>query len=376
MKKISILIYSLSKGGAERVISILLNELKDKFDITLVLMNETIKYKIPKEQKIIYLEKLSIYENGFLKLTKLPALAFKYKKICKENNIEVSLSFMNRANYINILSSMFGNRIKTIISERAMPSLQHKNGLQGIINRFLIKTLYNKADTVIANSRGNTLDLQNSFNIKNIVTINNPVSSQHSHIKSKNDRFTFIAVGRLDRGKNHQLIINAIKNIDASLLIIGDGALKDELQKQITDLKLQDRVFLLGEKSDPFKYLLEADCFVFSSNYEGFPNVVLEALSCGLPVISTDCKSGPREILAPKSDINYQIKDEIELAEYGILTPINSILNMKKSMNLIINDNILLQRYETESKKRAKCFSVNIIIEQYANIISQEKRGD
>lgn len=368
-KKLSILIYSLACGGAERVVSILLNELKDKFDIILILMNDEIVYKIPKNQQIIYLGNSDPDENGLLKFLKLPFLGFKYREICKKNNIEISMSFMNRPNFINILAKVFGNRIKTIISERSMPSLQHKNGLQGFVNRKLIKFLYKKADIVIANSHGNRLDLKNNFFINNVLTINNPIENIPDKKISKNDKFTFVTIGRLDKGKNHKLIIEAMKDLDANLYIIGDGELHKQLSIQIKKLKLEDKVFLLGQQSNVFNYLLKSDCFVFSSQHEGFPNVLLEALSCMLPIISTDCKSGPREILAPGTDINYQLKNNVEICEYGILIPINDIKKFNEMMSEIMNNKKLLNKYIKNSKKRVKDFEKDKIIYQYSKVI-------
>jgi N-acetylgalactosamine-N,N'-diacetylbacillosaminyl-diphospho-undecaprenol 4-alpha-N-acetylgalactosaminyltransferase len=118
-QKLSILIYSLSGGGAERVVSILTDTLNQYYDITLILMNDTIFYEIPQNIKIIYLEKSNPKESGLLKLFKLPYLAYKYAFICKKNNIQISLSFMNRANYINIISKFFINKSNILISERA-----------------------------------------------------------------------------------------------------------------------------------------------------------------------------------------------------------------------------------------------------------------
>ena len=102
-KNLSILIYSLAGGGAERVVSILLNELKDKYDITLVLMRNKLDYEIPKNIKIHFLEDSNPYENGIVKLLKLPYLGWKYKKFCQYNGIDISLAFMNRPSYVSIL---------------------------------------------------------------------------------------------------------------------------------------------------------------------------------------------------------------------------------------------------------------------------------
>lgn len=371
-KKLSILIYSLANGGAERVVSILLNTLKEKYEITLFLMNDIVFYDISEEIKIVYLEKSNPNESGIKKLLKLPFLAWKLKKYNKNN---ISISFMNRANYINILAKIFGMKSRVIISERAMPSFQHANGIQGKINRFLIKNLYSKADLIIANSKGNTCDLIENFNCKKVETINNPIDLEKikelssQKVEFRDGSFTFITIGRLDKGKNHKLMIDAMRNIHAKLYIIGDGELIDELKNHIKSLNLENKVILLGKQINPYKFLKQADCFLFSSNYEGFPNVILEALACNLPIISTDCSSGPREILSPNSDINLKL-DKIEISEYGILIPINDCKNLTESMNVIINNKILRENYKEKTLERVEYYSLDKIVKKFEDNIS------
>ena len=378
--KISILIYSLASGGAERQVSILLESLQDKYDLTLVLMNDTIFYTIPKDVKVVYLEKSKPFENGFKKLLKLPYLGWKYKKLLQNSKIDISLSFMTRPNYINVFSKLFSSNVRTIISERSQFSMQYSYGnLQSYINKKLVK-LYNYADLVVANSKGNAQDLKLNFNIEtkikmiyNAINIKKIDSLKSKTMELEAKKFVFVTVGRLDEGKNHQIIIDAMKSVDAILWIIGDGELKNNLELIIDNLKLKDRVKLLGRQKNPYKFLSKADCFVFASNHEGFPNVLLEALACGLPIISTDCKSGPREMLSPNSDIRIQLQNDIELAKYGILTPINSTLKLKEAMKLIINDNELRTKYKKQSKQRAEDFKIEKIIKQYEKILCVER---
>lgn len=375
-KKLSILIYSLANGGAERVVSILLKELSETYDITLVLMNNTIQYNLPENQKIVYLEHSKPTENGLFKLIKLPFLGFKYRQFCQQNGIDITLSFMNRPNYIALFSKLIGNPSKIIISERSQPSLQHKYGLQGLINRTLIKLFYPKADAIIANSLGNTIDLASCFDIDTVHTINNPFDLETIEILSKKDidlphkEFTFVTIGRLDNGKNHRLILEAMKNIKAHLWIIGEGPLLKMLEEHIRQLSLEKKVFLLGRQENPFKYLDKADCFVFGSNHEGFPNVLVEALACGLPVISTDCPSGPREILASDTNPNMHLKATIGFEKFGILTPVGEIECMREAMQFIINNPDQKEYYKNNAKIRASDFSKELIIKQFIKILS------
>jgi len=372
-KKLSILVNDLDSGGAERVISILLDMLNSKYEITLFMIHNIIFYDIPQDIKIVVIKGSKLEDSGLVKLLKLPILAWRYKRL--NSNSSVSLSFLSRSNYINIFAKLFGMRGKVILSERAMPSLQYSSSLQGYINKFLIKFLYKKADIVFANSKGNALDLTKNFKIKdvkviyNIFNIDRIVNLSNRYALLDDSRFNFITIGRLDEGKNHKLLIKAIKEIDANLYIIGDGVLREELENLIEELELEDRVFLLGKHKNPYKYISKADCFVFASKREGFPNVLVEALACRLPVISTDCQSGPREILAPESDTNFKLREIVEVANYGILVPVDSKDKMVEAMSVIKNSQKLRESYKEKSLKRAMEFDKERIIGEFIKII-------
>jgi len=381
-QNLSILIYSLAGGGAERVVSVLLHELKEQYDITLVLMRDKIDYEIPKDTKIHFLEDSNPYENGIVKLLKLPYLGWKYKKFCQRNGIDISLAFMNRPSYVSIFSKIFGNKIYTIISERTTPSMMYReDNLLSKVSKILIKKLYPKADFIISNSEGNRLDLIDNFQIEasKIETIYNPFDLEKikklSLEKVDNyefTKFTFISVGRLDTGKNHKLLIDAFSELDVDkveLIILGEGSLRAELEKQIKELNLENSVSLLGFDNNPYKYFSKADTFVFSSLYEGFPNVLVEALACGLPVISTDCKSGPREILAPRSNFSFQLQESIELSDYGILVPVNKKKELIEAMKYMIDS------FNKENVKvGANSFAKKIVINEYIDILNRGKK--
>lgn len=377
MKKIAILIYSLSGGGAEKVVSILLKSLEEHFDVTLVLMNQSIVYPMPDNQKVFYLENSNPMENALYKFAKLPILAFKYKRFCIKNDIQLTLSFTNRPNYIALFSKIFGNKSNLIICERSTPSKVYAdNTFASLVNKWLIKLLYPHADKIITNSLGGKNDLINEFGIQNdlITTINNPVDMDQIQEKKqqpfviKKEIFTFITIGRLNEGKNHEMIINAFANLpdfNTQLLILGEGHLYDYLQNLITKLGLGNRVFLFGFVQNPYQYLTQADCFVFGSHYEGFPNVLIEALACGLPIISTDCKSGPREILAPGTSLEVELKNKIEIAEYGILYPVDDQTQLTLAMQQLLNNATLMTNYRQKATIRAQDFSKEKITLQF-----------
>ncbi|MBU1668532.1 glycosyltransferase [bacterium] len=382
--KLSILIYSLAGGGAERVVSILLNELKDKYHITLVLMRDKIDYTIPTDIKVHFLESSKPDENGIIKLLKLPYLGWKYKKFCQKNSIDISLAFMNRPSYVSIFAKLFGNNIFTVISERTTPSMMYKeDNMLSKVSKLLIRYLYPKADFIISNAEGNRVDLIENFLIDSdiISTVHNPFDLHKIDKLSKErvervsfNKFTFVTVGRLDSGKNHQLMINAfakLKDKNTQLIILGEGGLEEKLREQIKSLGLEDSVSLLGFDSNPYKYFSKSDAFVFTSNYEGFPNVLVEALVCGLAVISTDCMSGPREILDPSSDVHIQLTDGLEMAEYGLLLPIHGENELKEAMELLMYDKSLLEDYQNKSKNRAKSFHKDIIVNEFIEVLNR-----
>jgi len=383
-KNLSILIYSLGSGGAERVTSILLSELRKKYNITLVLMNTTIFYTIPDDVQVVYIEKSFAFEQNIFKLLKLPFLAWKYKKICEKQKIDISLSLLVRPNYINVLSKLMGSRAKCIISERSFLSEELKNHkIHFFIRRTLVSYLYNKADVIVGISKGTTQDLIEMYKITPEKTrvIYNPIDldfilkeKMNKNLISKQDEFVFVTIGRLDKGKNHELLIKAIEKLKSKkikLLIIGDGLERKSLENLINQLNVKNKVEFLGLQKNPFQFLFQSDCFVFATNYESFGNVLVEALACELPIISTDCKSGPREVLAPNSNIQIHLKDRIEKEEYGILTPVNDLEKMVASMELMLMNSSIRNNYKEKSQKRANDFHKNKIIQQWLEVFEK-----
>jgi len=381
-KKIVILINSLDGGGAERVVSTLLNNLVEKHECHLILMENKISYELDKRINVICLDENS-NQNGIVKLLRLPIISYKLTRVIKKHNFSQITSFLYRANYVNVLAKYLSKH-KCIISERIAPSSMYEdNLLSSKISKFLVRNLYNKADKIIPVSKAIKNDLIENFglNIKQKV-IYNPYDIEKIEQSSKEDisykidkKKSIITVGSLGQRKNHSLLITAFSKLhdkEYKLYILGKGEEEENLKNLVTKFDLEERVVFLGFDNNPYKYLSKCEIFILASNSEGFPNVLAEAMVCGCSVISTDCLSGPREILAPKSDINFQLKDKIELAEYGILTPIKHVDKLQKAMNLIINDDNLRNNYKEKAKQRASDFSLEKIIKQYEEIICAE----
>ncbi len=375
---VTLFINSLTSGGAERVLSVIITELiRQNIAVTLLCIEKDNIYTLPKEVNIIYLSKLTKHDSNIKKFLYLPYLALKLKKYIKENHTPLIQSHIYRANFTNLLAKVFGAKHKVEVVE--VISINHfKNkSLSAKINLKLIKLLYKYADLVIFKAQRMKEEfLKEVPNIKNYTVINNPYNIEKiEHLAHETvDDFTFnpdrkylINVGRLSSQKKQITLIETVAklNDNIELIIIGEGEEQQILEDAIVKYKLKNRVHLLGRKDNPFKYIAQADIFVLASSGEGFPNVIVEAMITATPIISTDCISGPREILAPTTDINFQLQKDIEIAENGILYPIGDNSALIKAINTMFTNRELEENYKKRGPLKAKEYSLERIITQY-----------
>ena len=316
------------------------------------------------------------------------------KKHKKQIQPDAVISFMESSNFVNLISGKTG---KTIISVRNLKS-KLGEGFLGKISKALIKRLYKKSDLIVAVSKGVKADLVKNFQLEEgkIKVIYNPynislITKQGSEPLEERFNNIFqspvvITVGSLIKQKGQWHLIRAFKNIKASnpdmkLVILGEGNLRPYLEKLVVELKMEDDIIMPGFNSNPFKFIKKSTIFVLPSLFEGFPNVLLEAMALGLPVVSSDCQSGPREILAPNTAIPTQT-EKIEFAEYGLLVPVcfgkyyNGIEPLTKeegilaeAVNRLINDTHVRAKYSQKSIERAEDFAVSRIVQQWVELI-------
>ncbi len=323
-RKILFIIYSIYGGGSEKQMQNLLNNIdRNRFQPHLAVFKVTGKENefVPKD--------IPIYDLS----TKLrPAslfLIFKLMKLMKKIKPDKILSFLWSVNLITLISTyILKISDKVIISERTYLELSILRYRFVSLRSFLIKIFYPMANKIIAVSDSVSQNLIQKFKIPsdkisviyNGININEIQSKKNEVLPAYCKKPYIIGIGGLRPEKNFSLLIKSFaivskKRTDLNLLILGEGYDRANLEKLVSQLNLKKQVFLPGIVSNPYPYLAQAEILILSSNYEGFPNVILESIACKVPVIATNCNSGISEILRDeKTGLLVDMFNEISMA--------------------------------------------------------------
>jgi len=360
MAKIAMFLPSLRGGGAERVMVWLSSGFVERgIDVDLVLAKAEgpLLSEVSKKVRIVDLSSKRVSYS-------LPKLV-RYLRVEKP---DVLLSTIVHANVISILAKKISH-VNTKIVVRHTASLHGmknaKSGLKFKLTIILAKMFYKEADLVIANSVVMASEIAELFNVpkEKLVTIYNPIPNEIFTRASEpvlDEWFTkdsspvILSVGRLTKQKDFETLIRAFRIVrkikEAKLVILGEGEERTKLEELAKDLGVDSDIYMPGFTDNPFKYMRNASVFVLSSRYEGLPNVLIETLALGVPVVATDCPTGPREIL--------------ENGKYGYLVPVGDEKRLAEAIIRVLDG----MKPQVDKAWLAK-FSYERIIEEYLNVL-------
>lgn len=362
----------LGDGGIQRFLSLLSKELvvNNSYRVSLALFRNVQLY--PFSGEIFDLDcptstnKIIVLKNFFLRIIRL-------RKILKKRQFDLLFSSSYIANSVCLLLKLFTRiKIPLIISFHS-PYLDKTNDM-GIVGKFVDFTflkLHHLSQHIVVVSNGISEELiRKGINKEKITVISNPIDISQIKklsmvdVDNKYNPFLesgkplLISAGRLSPEKNYKFLLDVLKKvrekIDCNLIILGEGSERSILERYAINLNIREHFFLPGWVENPFNIISHADVFLLSSLWEGFGNVIIEAMCCGVPVVSFDCPTGPRDI------INH--------LENGYLIKMNDMDDFcMKTINILTNKR-LSAKLSKRGEERIKSFDTSIVIREYKRL--------
>jgi len=363
--RITLVISSMGSGGAERVMSIIANYWADRGeDITLITYYPKNKdfYKLHSHIKranlgLLYNQSTTVWsaiKNNYTRLSRLRA-------VIQESHPDVVVSFMDRNNVLTLIATI-GLSIPVVVSERTNPK-QHSIGPVWNCLRYLF---YSTAEALVIQSEAIKGWATGIISSKRLYVIPNPVLPVPK-IMNYDTSFSIqspfiVSMGRLDQYKGFDKLIEAFaqnykKFPQWSLVILGEGPQRNQLESYAHELGISSRIHFPGQIHEPHATLQQADIYVLSSKYEGFPNALLEAMSCGLAVISFDCPTGPSDIIRNEQD--------------GLLIPPEDVKALIKAIEDLMGDENKRQRLGAQARSVMERFSIEKIIKKWDKVLNE-----
>jgi len=360
-KKILLAIHSLQAGGMERVMAELTNCFSEnsKIEVHLIIYGSKREVFYPIAKNVIIHKPIFEFNNERRLISTLKTLFFLRKKF-KKINPDIILSFGEFWNNL-VLIATIGLKYPVYIADRSEPLMN-----LGAFHNNLRKLLYNNATGLILQTQQAKKIYQKQFKKLNITVIGNPIRDikNNNNIQRKN---IILMVGRLVKTKHQDRLIKIFAKInipDWKLVLVGYDHIKQKnsisLAKLIRELQLENRVILAGKQMNVEDYYLKSKIFAFTSDSEGFPNVIGEAMSAGLPVVAYDCIAGPSEIINDSED--------------GFLIPLFDDKFFQLKLNELMENDNLRQQMGENARNNIKKFNKDLIAEKFLEFILSHKK--
>lgn len=344
----------LGNGGAERVITTVANELSKKNDVTICLWGtkEPPFYEVAPSVKLIYLDIIKISANKGQGIKNWILRFIRVKQYFKEYQPDIVCAFsMEMAVLCKIIC---GGKIKVIGSERANPLYKNSG-----IKDHLVMKMTRWLDGTIFQTTGAQACYPLKLQKKSCVIPNAIFANiDYKNLPEYGNRqpYTICATGRLEKVKRYDILIDAIEivikyNPNVKLDIYGGGSLQKLLEEKVLKQNLGNHVMFHGRVKDLIKEISTHRIFVLSSDAEGMPNGLIEAMACGLACIATDCKFGPRDL--------------IENHKNGILIPTGDVNNLANQLQYVLENDDFSQRLSQNATSIRNDLAKSVIVQKY-----------
>ena len=395
--RLAILVATLAPYGAENAALRLAQGFKKKgIDVTLILTD------CPPAMDTNSIPVIALRQGDPLVIPKTllyaPLQYVRLRRTCSDHQFDVIISFMERANIFNLT---LPKKHKKVLSIRTFLSASLEKD-SPTLHRWLIKLTYSlalqRSQYVVCVSRAAAMDMIDTFHLEphQVRVMQNPLDLEAIDDKAKQppnpthgqllDECSILHVGRFSPDKGQWHLIRAFSNVieshpNARLIFLGDGDMRPRAEKLTKQLDVAGNVHFLGFQKNPYPFMARCGVFACSSLWEGFPNALVEALCCGAAIVSTDCRSGPRELLAPMTDFR-SVAHEIEPAQYGILTPpVDGVFRetgplthseslLAQAICRLLQDEKLRSLYRQIGPQRVEEFHTDRVVDKWMSLIN------
>jgi GalNAc-alpha-(1->4)-GalNAc-alpha-(1->3)-diNAcBac-PP-undecaprenol alpha-1,4-N-acetyl-D-galactosaminyltransferase len=363
--RITFVIPSLAAGGAERVATSLVNywsSVGDEVTLATLDFEEADFYSLSPSVERVALGLGEVSSNSLRRISKNFLRVRQLRRVIRQSRPDVVISFLAYTNVL-VLTAALGLGVPVVVSERT-------NTIQGRAGRavdLLRRVLYPQADAVVVQTEAVAEWARRLVKAAAVRVIPNPVHPPKTELHSFQEQrsLTVLAMGRLVPVKGFDVLLQAFARCarshhDWTLRIVGDGPERGRLEALADKLGITTRVRLDPFLKEPEAAFKSASLFALSSRYEGFPNVLLEAMACGLPVISFDCPNGPKEI----------IRDGLD----GVLVPANNVEVLAEGMDRLMGAEDERKRLAASAIQVAERFSLTKVATMWQEVLDEAVR--